>query len=1015
MKETQGALSMLLRRYRLILGKCRWNNMMAGLVLGAILATPAVILADSGGKQGRPGYPEGQVYTGTVDGASGEYASSRGNIVIDNNASSLDSKHYFGGYVDGKGDAMNNTVLMRGSGSIAKNLYGGFADKGRVSGNKVIMENGFVGGAWGGGRVYGGYTDAGDAVGNTIEIRDGGIEGSNTDVVAGYTRNGDSTGNKLIISGGRISRTDANHFVSAGFSREGDSRSNILIVTGGDLGAAAYGGHVQTGDGDAADNRVEFSGADSTVGRLTAGESGGADAHGNTLVMNGGTVKKFLTGGNTLRGIASGNKIEMHGGQVDQHVYAGYTNRGGASINELIIDGGTIAGGAFGSYISDNSSEKTEGSKVSFGGTASAQFLAGAFSAKGDAVGNEVTVSGGTVHINIRGGESESADVRNNTVRVTGGTIGTVEDSGFVYGGYSTTGNAGTNTVSIEGGTLRGGVMGGYVDSGTGTATDNTIIFRDGSVAGDGLYGGYADQGDASGNTVHISGGTPGSEVCGGFVWTGAGKATGNTVILEGAPDLGGTKLYGGATENSSGDMRTGNTLEVRTTGLTAVNVGNFANYHFILPENTTSGTTVLTLTDAKGTDISNSSVGVAVAGGKPLLRKGDSVTLLANEHGLTSEGMTHERLSARQGVFVEYDFDLKATDTSLLATVAGDAEPVAGREGGERQSGGTAARLAPQAKAPLEGVLANVALSNIGADLVAGQGIDQARTAVASKGDGPAWGIAPFAAVTGTRSRYQTGSHVDLSGVAFMTGFAKRVETSMMDILAGVFFEAGFARVDTHNSFSDGPSVDGDGRSSYYGGGLLARLDLKEDLLKGLYLEGSFRYGRLNSQWQSDDLHDAVSGRKAEYDLSTPYYGLHAGLGYVWDLTDSLALDVYGKYFWTHTDGQSTHIVDDPWSFDGVDSQRLRLGARLGYEFCQQVTGYAGAAWEHEFNGKARATTYGLEAPAPSLKGDSGLLEAGLTLKPVEGSGLSLDFGVQGHTGVRQGVSGTALVRYEF
>ena len=458
--------------------------------------------------------------------------------------------------------------------------------------------------------------------------------------------------------------------------------------------------------------------------------------------------------------------------------------------------------------------------------------------------------------------------------------------------------------------------------------------------------------------------------------------------------------------------MRTGNTLEIRTSGLKAVNVGNFANYRFILPEKTTAGTTVLTLTDAKGTDISNSSVGVAVAGGKPLLRKGDSVTLLANEHGLKAEGMTQQRLSGQQGVFVVYDFDLKTTDTSLMATVTDSVQP-RGREGGP--SGDTGARLAPQAKAPLEGVLANVALGNIGADLVAGQGIDQARSAAVARGEGPAWGIAPFAAVTGTRSRYQTGSHVDLSGVAFMTGFAKRVETSMMDILAGVFFEAGFARMDTHNSFSSGPSVDGDGRSSYYGGGLLARLDLKEDLLKGLYLEGSFRYGRLNSQWQSDDLHDAVSGRKAEYDLSTPYYGLHAGLGYVWELTESLSLDVYGKYFWTHTEGQSTHIVDDPWSFDGVDSQRLRLGARLGHEFCRQVTGYAGAAWEHEFNGKARATTYGLEAPAPSLKGDSGLLEAGLTLTPVEGSGLSLDFGVQEHTGVRQGVSGTALVRYEF
>lgn len=1015
MKETQGALSMLLRRYRLILGKCRWNNMMAGLVLGAILATPAVILADSGGKLGRPGYPEGQVYTGTVDGASGEYAGSRGNIVIDNNASSLNSKDYHGGYVDGKGDAMSNTVLMRGSGSNAKNIYGGFTDEGQVSGNKVVIENGLVGGTWGGGRVYGGYTDAGDATANTVEIRNGNIGGLNNDVVAGYTKKGDSTGNNLTISGGRISHTIANRFVSAGFSREGNAQGNTLTVTGGDLGEEAYGGRVQEGDGDAADNHVEFSGAGSTVGRLTAGESGGADAHGNTLIMSGGTVKKYLTGGDSLRGLASGNKIEIHGGQVGQHVYAGYTDRGGASANELLIDGGTITGSTYGSYIAENSSRDTEGSKVTFGGTASTQFLVGAFSAKGDAVGNEVTVSGGTVHMNVMGGESGSAAARGNTVRITGGTVGTENAEGYVHGGYSKTGSAGNNTVIIEGGNLRS-VMGGFVESGTGAVNGNTVFFSGGSISGadEGLYGGYADQGDASGNTVHISGGTPGSEVCGGFVWTGAGNATGNTVIIEGAPDLGGTKLYGGSTDGS-GDMRTGNTLEVRTTGLTAVNVGNFANYHFILPEDTTSGTTVLTLTDAKGTDISNSSVGVAVAGGKPLLRKGDSVTLLANEHGLTSEGMTHERLSARQGVFVEYDFDLKATDTSLLATVAGDAEPVAGREGGERQGGGTAARLAPQAKAPLEGVLANVALSNIGADLVAGQGIDQARTAVATKGDGPAWGIAPFAAVTGTRSRYQTGSHVDLSGVAFMTGFAKRVETSMMDILAGVFFEAGFARVDTHNSFSDGPSVDGDGRSSYYGGGLLARLDLKEDLLKGLYLEGSFRYGRLNSQWQSDDLHDAVSGRKAKYDLSTPYYGLHAGLGYVWDLTDSLALDVYGKYFWTHTDGQSTHIVDDPWSFDGVDSQRLRLGARLGYEFCQQVTGYAGAAWEHEFNGKARATTYGLEAPAPSLKGDSGLLEAGLTLKPVEGSGLSLDFGVQGHTGVRQGVSGTALVRYEF
>lgn len=429
------------------------------------------------------------------------------------------------------------------------------------------MENGRIGGVWAGGRIYAGFSEAGNARDNTLEIRNGYIEGSHTEVSAGYAVKGDSTGNGLTISGGSISRTSADHFVSAGFSHEGNARDNTLTVTGGELGTEAYGGYVRTGTGEASDNRVEFSGSTSAVTRLTAGWSGGADARGNSLVMSSGTVRESLTGGDSLTGLASGNKIEIHGGEVGKHVYAGHTDRGGASANELLIDGGTIAGSAYGSFIADNSSRTAEGSKISFGGTATAEFLVGGYSARGDAVGNEVTVSGGTVRMNVMGGESRSAAARNNTVRVTGGTIGTGSDEGFVHGGYSNTGSA-----------------------------DN------------------------------------------------------NTVILEGAPDLGGTRLYGGATGNGHGDMRTGNTLEIRTSGLKAVNVGNFANYRFILPEKTTAGTTVLTLTDAKGTDISNSSVGVAVAGGKPLLRKGDSVTLLANEHGLKAEGMTQQRLSGQQG-----------------------------------------------------------------------------------------------------------------------------------------------------------------------------------------------------------------------------------------------------------------------------------------------------------------------------------------------------------------------------
>lgn len=567
MKETQGALSMLLRRYRLILGKCRLRNALAGLLLGAVLLAPAVSPADSGGKVGRPGYPEGSHYTGTTDGASGPYTADKGHVIISNQAGDLDAKSFYGGHADGKGDVTDNKVEMRGERPRAANIYGGLTENGQASGNRVSVENGRIGGVWAGGRIYAGFSEAGNARDNTLEIRNGYIEGSHTEVSAGYAVKGDSTGNGLTISGGSISRTSADHFVSAGFSHEGNARDNTLTVTGGELGTEAYGGYVRTGTGEASDNRVEFSGSTSAVTRLTAGWSGGADARGNSLVMSSGTVRESLTGGDSLTGLASGNKIEIHGGEVGKHVYAGHTDRGGASANELLIDGGTIAGSAYGSFIADNSSRTAEGSKISFGGTATAEFLVGGYSARGDAVGNEVTVSGGTVRMNVMGGESRSAAARNNTVRVTGGTIGTGSDEGFVHGGYSNTGSA-----------------------------DN------------------------------------------------------NTVILEGAPDLGGTRLYGGATGNGHGDMRTGNTLEIRTSGLKAVNVGNFANYRFILPEKTTAGTTVLTLTDAKGTDISNSSVGVAVAGGKPLLRKGDSVTLLANEHGLKAEGMTQQRLSGQQG-----------------------------------------------------------------------------------------------------------------------------------------------------------------------------------------------------------------------------------------------------------------------------------------------------------------------------------------------------------------------------
>lgn len=75
----------------------------------------------------------------------------------------------------------------------------------------------------------------------------------------------------------------------------------------------------------------------------------------------------------------------------------------------------------------------------------------------------------------------------------------------------------------------------------------------------------------------------------------------------------------------------------------------------------------------------------------------------------------------------------------------------------------------------------------------------------------------------------------------------------------------------------------------------------------------------------------------------------------------------------------------------------------------------YIGAAWEHEFDGKARATTNGFDIDAPNLHGNTGIGELGLSLTPSADLPLTIDLGVQGYTGKHEGVTGSLMVKWEF
>lgn len=104
-----------------------------------------------------------------------------------------------------------------------------------------------------------------------------------------------------------------------------------------------------------------------------------------------------------------------------------------------------------------------------------------------------------------------------------------------------------------------------------------------------------------------------------------------------------------------------------------------------------------------------------------------------------------------------------------------------------------------------------------------------------------------------------------------------------------------------------------------------------------------------------------------------------------------------------------------DSIDFDSANSQRWRSGARLSYMVNDMFTPYIGAYYDHEFDGKAGADVYGHAISEPDLTGGTGVGELGVTVKPLPDSGFALDLGVQGYMGVREGVTGTLQLKWEF
>lgn len=178
-------------------------------------------------------------------------------------------------------------------------------------------------------------------------------------------------------------------------------------------------------------------------------------------------------------------------------------------------------------------------------------------------------------------------------------------------------------------------------------------------------------------------------------------------------------------------------------------------------------------------------------------------------------------------------------------------------------------------------------------------------------------------------------------------------------------------------------------------------------------YFDGSLRLGRASTEFSGLYATDS-----AQYDSDALYVTAHAGSGYVFNLSESTNLDVYGRYLVTYLDSDRVRLHNhygDKLEMDSTVTHAVRLGSRITGSFCPYADWKVGLAYEHIFDGDAESSVNSLNLDVPSLEGNTGIMEVGVSMKPSLNSRWSLNLGAKGYVGDREGVSGNMIVRYAF
>ena len=736
--------------------------------------------------------------------------------------------------------------------------------------------------------------------------------------------------------------------------------------------------------------------------------SGSRDGNvsGNNLkisLINDFEIKKQIYGSrgeNAL--LVDNNNIDLNGGHYTQNIYGAYGEPGSVIQNNTVIinngyfDDMDIYGAKSGSgnkttYTLQNNKviiqngEFVETNIYGAGGTGNSYFN------REDIVSNNtIEIFNGNFlndtlsTINIYGGYNSYS----NDKAVSGNKV-IIHNAKFysnrydsarydIYGGYSNNSNVENNKIIIDDGEYHNNIYGGY----SGKKVEGNEIIINGGIFYGNIYGGNGgNYGVVENNVITITDG-----IFNNYIYASDGVQLNKNNIV---------KLQGGDFSNAiiSGKLKNdkieGANLIIdgwsgKVKAIERFNNINFENFKW------QNGGAVIEIVQGntesylKDTNINLNNL--TFAGGSNIQEQ-ESMSLIKNSSPYD---------------FIKPDIDINKVQESAGFT-AGVAKVGTGEtsinENGDLIYTITSVKQSEQTKLVAENRAVAAAFINQGTDLIA-DSLD-----VLSR-DGK-YGIKTFAAVHGNRSKYDVNSDIKINGWSTIVGVGSENEHKGGDFSWGVFYENGSGNYRTYNEFNN-EFFRGDGSLVYNGGGIAARYENAH----GVYTEGSLRAGMLKSE-MTDALSDGEN--KYGYKSESEYYGAHIGIGQIIPLSESSALDVYGKFFHTYTEGDSFNVAGDEFEFDSINSDRLRVGARLTTNKENKFSTYYGLAYEYEFNGDAEMRAAGMDAPTQSLQGSSYMAEIGLNYQPAPDSPWSFDLNMRGYAGEREGATFNLQATYTF